>query len=232
MKKLLSVSSLFIVLSLQGCLPSLPAMRQATQGYYLCSQQKEYDLGIAELDEAIKLDPKYAPSYLFRGSCYEKKKDFSKALNDYATAVEIEPENYTYHVFRARVYAEMEQTDQAQKAYDIAVDLATKQGARDAYVHRGNFYANKVAKIDLALTDYQKSLQMLHSLPDNAKKTEESDIMSLIGIIKIQSKQGNTKEACEAFDEYKTRLKWDSITDKQKNTLTKPLNDDIKDCRK
>jgi tetratricopeptide (TPR) repeat protein len=232
MKKLLTASSLLIVVCLQGCFGSLQSLDKSNQGAYLCMNQKEYDMGIAELDEAIKLDPKNDSAYVFRGYCYEKKEDFGKALNDYSTAVEIKPEDYSNYLFRANAYAEMKQIDQAQNDYDKAINLATKPEQRDAYIKRGFFYESKVENTDLALKDYEKARQLWHSLPDHTTKTDTNDIASLLGIIRIQSRRGNTPETCTAFEEYKTSLKWNKITDKQKTTLTTPIKDYIKDCRR
>ncbi|MFN3658103.1 MAG: tetratricopeptide repeat protein [Pseudolabrys sp.] len=50
-----------------------------------------YDRAIADLDEALRLDPKYFYAYLNRGDAYRKKRDFTKAEADYRKALEIKP---------------------------------------------------------------------------------------------------------------------------------------------
>jgi tetratricopeptide (TPR) repeat protein len=43
------------------------------------------------LNEALRLDPKFAFAYKNRGISYEKKNQLQKALNDYESAVQINP---------------------------------------------------------------------------------------------------------------------------------------------
>ncbi len=50
-----------------------------------------YDRAIADLDEALRLNPKYFYAYLNRGDAYRKKRDFAKAEADYRKALEITP---------------------------------------------------------------------------------------------------------------------------------------------
>jgi tetratricopeptide (TPR) repeat protein len=50
-----------------------------------------YDRAIADLDEALRLNPKYFYGYLKRGDAYRKKRDFAKAAADYRRALEIKP---------------------------------------------------------------------------------------------------------------------------------------------
>ena len=50
-----------------------------------------YDRAIADLDEALRLNPKYFYAYRNRGDAYRKKRDFAKAEADYRKALEIKP---------------------------------------------------------------------------------------------------------------------------------------------
>ena len=42
----------------------------------------EYDKGIADYDELIRLDPKHAKAYSGRGAAWAGKRDFDKAITD------------------------------------------------------------------------------------------------------------------------------------------------------
>jgi tetratricopeptide (TPR) repeat protein len=55
----------------------------------------EHEKAIAAYSEAIKLEPKYAFSYIGRGDVYLAKGDFKRALNDYDKAARLDPENDT-----------------------------------------------------------------------------------------------------------------------------------------
>ena len=47
------------------------------------------DQAIVDLEEAVRLDPKYFYAFLTRGDAYFRKRDFEKASDDYRKAVEI-----------------------------------------------------------------------------------------------------------------------------------------------
>jgi tetratricopeptide (TPR) repeat protein len=55
------------------------------------SDQKDYDGAIREYTEAIKLDPKNAMAYFFRGYVYFKKDDYDRAITDYEDSLRIDP---------------------------------------------------------------------------------------------------------------------------------------------
>ncbi len=55
--------------------------------------RKEYDLAIADLNEAIRLEPDQPSSgYYIRGAAWYMKKDYAKAIEDLDKALELDPE--------------------------------------------------------------------------------------------------------------------------------------------
>jgi len=50
-----------------------------------------FDLAIADLNEAIRLNPKDAISYTFRGVAYLMKKNYDRAIADFEAALRIDP---------------------------------------------------------------------------------------------------------------------------------------------
>ena len=52
----------------------------------------EYDLAIADLDEAIRLDPAYAESLANRAETYLKKAMFDRAAQDFDAAIKLTPD--------------------------------------------------------------------------------------------------------------------------------------------
>ena len=52
----------------------------------------QFDLAIADYDEAIQLDPKLDLAYLNRGSAYRAKGDYDMAIADYGEAIRLDPE--------------------------------------------------------------------------------------------------------------------------------------------
>jgi tetratricopeptide (TPR) repeat protein len=51
----------------------------------------DYDGALAQFDQAILLDPKYAEAYSNRGSVYDKKGDYEHAIADYNEALRLDP---------------------------------------------------------------------------------------------------------------------------------------------
>ena len=55
------------------------------------SGKKDYDRGIADFNEAIRLDPSLAEPYNNRGCAYQDKGDYDRAIADYSEAITIDP---------------------------------------------------------------------------------------------------------------------------------------------
>src|SRR5579872_3953981 len=67
------------------------------EGWYKSAYDKrhegDFDGGIADASEAIKLDAKNGKYWLERGISRLNKRDFDGALDDYNQAVELDPKN-------------------------------------------------------------------------------------------------------------------------------------------
>ncbi|MBS0202137.1 MAG: tetratricopeptide repeat protein [Planctomycetes bacterium] len=53
----------------------------------------QVDKSLADLNAAIKADPKFAPAYYGRGGLYSEKQEFAKALADFKEAVKLAPKD-------------------------------------------------------------------------------------------------------------------------------------------
>ena len=55
------------------------------------TEKRELDRALADLDEAIRLDPAYACAHTNRGRVYAFKRDLDRAMADYDEALRIDP---------------------------------------------------------------------------------------------------------------------------------------------
>ena len=55
--------------------------------------KEDYDSAIADLNEAIRLDPTIANAYAFRGFAWNGKRDFNKAIANADKAIMLDPNN-------------------------------------------------------------------------------------------------------------------------------------------
>jgi tetratricopeptide (TPR) repeat protein len=95
------------------------------------NEKGDYDRAIADLTQAIRLDPNNVYAYYMRGSAYHEKKDYDRAIADFTQAIRLE--NCTGY-YRRRGIAYMEKGDftQARRDFETAVQLdPANQNAKD-----------------------------------------------------------------------------------------------------
>jgi tetratricopeptide (TPR) repeat protein/thiol-disulfide isomerase/thioredoxin len=97
----------------------LPAVIDRANCLY---QLKRYDEAIAALTEAIRLDPKRAPSYNERGLAYSNSLRHAEAIPDYTHAIELLPSSGAYNN-RGWAHLELGHLDEALADLDKALDI-------------------------------------------------------------------------------------------------------------
>jgi len=123
----------------------------------LYSNQKKWDLALADYNTAIKLNPEFAYAYTARGSLYDDQKKWDLALADYNTAIKLNPEfTYAYNN-RGVLYSNQKKWDLALADYNTAIKLNPELA--DAYNNRGGLYYNQ-KKWDLALADFNSAIKL------------------------------------------------------------------------
>lgn len=146
--------------------PDKPTLANA---YYRRAQpegdfNKNHDRAIADLSEAIRLDPEFQVAYNQRGVRYYETGDFDRAIADFTVDCRLGPHDRVGHVIRLSKLVEM-------GAYDLAIadmkesirlfgDSMSGVELYCVYFRRGEFYYDK-GKYDQAIADYSEAIGLL-----------------------------------------------------------------------
>src|SRR5215510_15079014 len=84
---------------IKGCTTVIHSGRESTKNLAIAFNnrgngfhaKKQYDRAIADYDDAIELNPRYANAYSNRGAAYAHKRDYDRAIRDYNDAIRFEP---------------------------------------------------------------------------------------------------------------------------------------------
>lgn len=101
----------------------------------------DFDEGMAELDQAIELDPGDAHIYYNRGIAYSKQGHVDQAILNFTRAVEIAPDFADAYNSRGFVYFKQNNYDQALS--DWAKTLEINPRCADTYNNRGVVYCSQ-----------------------------------------------------------------------------------------
>ena len=115
------------------------------------------DRAIAEYNEAIRLDPKFAYAYSSRGLTYDHKGDLERASPDYDEAIRLDPK-YAQALFnRGNAYYQKGDDDRAIADYNEAIRLSPKFAY--AYNNRGTAFDHK-GDDDRAIADFNEAIRL------------------------------------------------------------------------
>jgi tetratricopeptide (TPR) repeat protein len=80
-----------------------------------------FEQAIADYTRAIKLNPRNAEAYLWRGRAYRQKGDYDLAVADFTESIKLDPNDYDKYKERGDVYRDKEDYDLAVADYDMAI---------------------------------------------------------------------------------------------------------------
>ncbi|MCH2051341.1 MAG: tetratricopeptide repeat-containing serine protease family protein [Trichodesmium sp. ALOHA_ZT_67] len=119
--------------------------------------REEFEQAIADLNQAIQLNPKYAEAYYNRGIVYLKQGKYDLALADYNQAIQLNPKDAEAYNNRGGVYLKQGKYDLAIAEFNQAIQLNPKLAA--PYYSRGltNKYQRNMEK---AISDFEKAADL------------------------------------------------------------------------
>jgi tetratricopeptide (TPR) repeat protein len=118
---------------------------------------RDYDKAVTDFDEAIKIDPNYAPAYLARARAWAKKHYRDREIADYTEAIRRDPRNAAYRAARAESWSSQGMHERAMVDFDTALTIEPNNPAY--WVSRGNEWRGDL-KFDEAIADYTHALQI------------------------------------------------------------------------
>ncbi len=105
---------------------------------YCIGMDDHLDAAIADLDQAIRLNPSDAVWFERRGQCWSAKRDADKALADFNEAIRLDPHRPGSFVGRAWAWSAKGEQERARADFDNAVLLDPKWSY--VYVERGRWW--------------------------------------------------------------------------------------------
>jgi tetratricopeptide (TPR) repeat protein len=117
----------------------------------------EYEKAIADLDQAIELDPEYALAYNHRGAAYFSLGEYEKAIADYDRAIELDPEYAMAYNNRGYAYLNLGEYEKAIADWDQAIELDPELAM--AYNNRGYAYLN-LGEYEKAIADLDQAIEL------------------------------------------------------------------------
>ncbi len=114
---------------------SIPGPHSPTTAADAWRDKKDYDKAIADLDEAIRLDPGDALAFGNRGIAWWAKKDYDQAIADYTEAIRLDPGRALAFNNCGIAWRDKKDYDKAIADYNEAIRL--DPGDALAYYNRG-----------------------------------------------------------------------------------------------
>ncbi|GCL60080.1 serine protease [Microcystis aeruginosa] len=184
------------------------------------SLQKKYELALADLNKAMKLNPNYALAYSGRGELYYYQKKYDLALADFNKAIDINPNFAEAYSNRGNIYNDQQKYELALADFNQALDI--NPNLAEAYLGRGVIYSLQ-QKDELALADFNKAIEINPNLVEayynrgnlyrlqqkydlalsdynKAIKINKNAWFAMMGIGLVKYEQGSISEAIKQWE--------------------------------
>jgi len=124
---------------------------------YALEGQQEFERALADVNQAILLEPASAEAFFRRGDIYKNLHQPDRAIEDFDAAIRLDPKVPVYFVNRSNAYLDRHDYDRALSDIDEALRLDPGDPG-EAIVNRCTVLASK-GDLDAAMADCQKDLQ-------------------------------------------------------------------------
>jgi tetratricopeptide (TPR) repeat protein len=121
------------------------------------TERLEFDRALADLDEAIRIDPAYACSYANRGRVYAGKGEADRAMTDYNEAIRLDPSFAL--AFNNRGNAWLVKGDMVHAMADLNTAIKLDPKLAIAYGNRGYLYYRS-RDLAHAIADYSTQIKL------------------------------------------------------------------------
>ena len=151
-----SMVALLGILLLPGVAASADPAKDAMQKGKACFEKGDYDGAIAAFTESIRLDPKDASLYSYRGVARFYKRDYDLAIADFTEAIRLDPKSIDYSN-RGAAYGCKREHEKALADFSSAIRLDPKNDL--AFGGRAATYYDK-SDCDKAIADYSEAIRI------------------------------------------------------------------------
>ncbi|MGA2125008.1 MAG: tetratricopeptide repeat protein [Xanthobacteraceae bacterium] len=129
----------------------------SSRGVVASRDKGDHDRAIADLDEAIRLDPRLAFAFNSRGNVYHARGDYDRAIADYNEAIRLTPADANLFNNRGNSFNSKGDQDRAIADYGEAIRL--KPSHVLAFYNRANVYSAR-GDDDRAIADYGEAVRL------------------------------------------------------------------------
>ena len=120
-------------------------------------ERKDYDLAIAEFNEAIRLKPDDGAAYFNLAVLYSSRGEREKVIVQYSEAIRLKPYDFLLYYCRGIAYDQVGDYDRAIADYHRAILLRTDNEV--AFINRGLDY-DRTGDHDKAVADYNEAIRL------------------------------------------------------------------------
>jgi Tfp pilus assembly protein PilF len=120
-------------------------------------EQGDFDGALADLNQALRLEPEHSSWWSSRGLAYEGLHEDERALHDYDEALRLDPQDARTYNNRGLVYKAAKNYERAIRDYSQALRLDPDWS--DAYFNRANAY-KALKEYDPAVRDYNEAIRL------------------------------------------------------------------------